>query len=318
MSTTTTTLRRPGLPPAAGILIGVAAVSTASIFVRYAQEAGAPSLAIAALRLTFASLALLPFALTRCRGEYRRLSRHDVGAAIVSGAFLGGHFATWISSLAFTSVVSSVALVSLSPLFIALAGVFILKEPLTRRLIAGMIIAIAGGILIGLADSAGNAPGANPALGNTLALIAALCMAPYMIVGRALRHKLSLLAYITLVYGAAAVVLLLMCLVTGTSLVFSDPMAYVWIALLALLPQLVGHTSFNWSVRRLPAAYATIPVLGEPVGSTILAILLLGETVKPLTLIGAGVAIAGIAIMSWRGKNQPVDVADEVEVVSEL
>jgi drug/metabolite transporter (DMT)-like permease len=291
------------MPPALGILIGVAAVSTASIFVRYAQSAGAPSLAIAALRLTMASLVLLPFALTRCRDEYRQLSMHDVGAAILSGAFLGGHFATWISSLAYTSVVSSVALVSLSPLFIALAGVLVLKEKLTRRLMLGMVIAIAGGILIGVADSAGASPGSNPALGNALAVAAALCMAPYMIVGRALRHKLSLLAYVTLVYGAAAVVLLLMCLVTGTSLIFDDPMAYVWIALLALLPQLVGHTSFNWSVRRLPAAYATIPVLGEPVGSTLLAITLLGETVKPLTLIGAAVAVAGIAIMSWRGRE---------------
>lgn len=288
------------MSPAVGIFIGVAAVSTASIFVRFAQSAGAPSLAIAALRLTFASLALLPFALARCRDEYRALSKHDVGAAVLSGAFLGGHFATWISSLAFTSVVSSVALVSLSPLFIALAGVLILKEKLTRRLLIGMVIAIAGGILIGLADSVGTSPGSNPLLGNMLAITAALCMAPYMIVGRALRHKLSLLAYVALVYGAAAVVLLLMCLVTRTSLILNDPIAYVWIALLALLPQLVGHTSFNWSVRRLPAAYATIPVLGEPVGSTILAIVLLGETVKPLTLIGAAVALAGIAMMSWR------------------
>jgi drug/metabolite transporter (DMT)-like permease len=300
---TTTTLRRPVLSPALGILIGVAAVSTASIFVRLAQNAGAPSLAIAALRLTFASLVLLPFALSRCRNEYRALSKHDVGAAMLSGAFLGGHFATWISSLAFTSVVSSVALVSLSPLFIAIAGVLVLKEKLTRRLMIGMVIAIAGGILIGLAAIAGASPGANPALGNVLAVTAALCMAPYMIVGRALRNKLSLLAYVTLVYGAAAVTLLLLCLFTGTSLVFQDPLAYVWVALLALLPQLVGHTSFNWSVRRLPAAYATIPVLGEPVGSTMLAIVLLGETVKPLTLIGAAVALAGIAIMSWRGSK---------------
>jgi drug/metabolite transporter (DMT)-like permease len=291
------------MSPAIGVLIGVAAVSTASIFVRFAQDAGAPSLAIAALRLTFASLVLFPFALARCRNEYRQLSSRDVGAAVISGAFLGGHFAAWISSLAFTSVVSSVALVSLSPLFVALAGVLVLKVKLTRQLLLGMVIAIAGGVLIGVADSAGASPGSNPALGNTLALAAALCMAPYMIVGRALRNKLSLLAYVTLVYGAAAAVLLLMCLITGTSLIFEDPMAYVWVALLALLPQLVGHTSFNWSVRRLPAAYATIPVLGEPVGSTILAILLLGETVKPLTLIGAAVAVAGIAIMSIRHKE---------------
>lgn len=303
VSTTTTTLRRPVMSPAVGILIGVAAVSTASIFVRFAQRTGAPSLAIAALRLTFASLVLLPFALARCRDEYRALSSRDIGAAMLSGAFLGGHFAAWISSLAFTSVVSSVALVSLSPLFIALAGVLVLKEKLTRRLLIGMMIAIAGGILIGLADNAGTAPGANPALGNALAIAAALCMAPYMIVGRALRHKLSLLAYVTLVYGAAAVMLLLLCLVTRTSLMFSDPMAYVWVALLALLPQLIGHTSFNWSVRRLPAAYATIPVLGEPVGSTILAIALLGETIKPLTLIGAAIALAGIAVMSWRQRE---------------
>ncbi len=304
VSITTTTLRRPAIPPAIGILIGVAAVSTASIFVRYAQSAGAPSLAIAALRLTLASLVLVPFALASCRDEYRALSRRDIGAAILSGAFLGGHFATWISSLVFTSVVSSVALVSLSPLFIALASVLVLGERLTRRLMIGMLIAIAGGILIGLADGAGAVPGANPMLGNALAIVAALCMAPYMIVGRALRHKLSLLAYVTLVYGAAAIVLLLLCIATRTSLVLPNPIAYVWVALLALLPQLIGHTSFNWSVRRLPAAYATIPVLGEPVGSTILAITLLGETVRPLTLLGAAIAVAGIAIMSWReGKS---------------
>ena len=162
------------MPPAFGILIGVAAVSTASIFVRYAQSAGAPSLAIAALRLTFASLVLLPFGLSRCRDEYRQLASRDFGAAVISGAFLGGHFATWISSLAFTSVVSSVALVSLSPLFIALAGVLVLKEKLTRQLMIGMVIAIAGGILIGVADSAGASPGSNPLLGNTLAIAAAL------------------------------------------------------------------------------------------------------------------------------------------------
>lgn len=300
MTTPSTALERPSVPPALGIVVGVIAVSTASIFIRFAQQAGANSLAIAALRLMIATLVLLPFALNRCRDEFRALSRRDLLIATVSGTFLGGHFATWILSLEFTRVVSSVVLVSLSPLFIAAASALFLKEPLTTRIVIGMLIAIAGGVLIGLSDSGGTVPGQNPTLGNVLALAGALCMTPYLIIARALRSKFSLLAYITLVYGAAAVVLMLVVLLTRTPLTASDPWAYLWIALLALMPQLVGHTSFNWSVRRLPAVYGTIPVLGEPVGSTILAMLVLGEVVRPLTLLGAALALAGIALMSLK------------------
>ncbi|MFN4294245.1 MAG: DMT family transporter [Thermoflexales bacterium] len=301
---TTTPLERPSLSPALGIVIGVIAVSTASIFIRFAQQAGVNSLAIAALRLTIAALALLPFALIRCGDEFRALSRRDALIAAVSGIFLGGHFATWILSLEFTSVVSSVVLVSLSPLFIAAASALFLKEPLTARIIAGMIIAIGGGALIGLSDSGGTAPGQNPMLGNALALVGALCMTPYLIIARALRNKFSLLAYITLVYSAAAIVLMVGVLLSGTSLAANSPLAYLWVVLTALMPQLIGHTSFNWSVRRLPAVYGTIPVLGEPVGSTILAMLVLGETVQALTLIGATLALAGIALMSLK-RNGP-------------
>jgi drug/metabolite transporter (DMT)-like permease len=293
-------LGRTTLPPALGILAGVIAVSTASIFVRFAQQAGASSLTIAALRLSLASAALLPFALARCRPEYRLLSGRELMIAMVSGVCLGGHFATWIGSLAYTSVVSSVVLVSFAPLFIAIASAIFLHEPLTRPIIVGMLIAILGGIVIGVAGSAGATPGSNPLLGNALALAGALCLTPYLLIGRILRSRLSLLAYITLVYGAAAIVLLALVVLTDTPLLASDPAALVWIALLALVPQLIGHTSFNWSVRRLPAVYATIPVLGEPIGSSILAVLWLGEVLSPLVLAGAVLAIGGIALMSIR------------------
>jgi len=278
----------------------VVAVSTASIFIRLAQQAGAQSLAIAMLRLTIAALVLMPFALSRCSGEFRHLSPRDLLTTIVSGAFLGGHFATWILSLEFTSVVSSVVLVTLSPLFVALASALFLREPVNNRMALGMVIAIAGGVLIGVADSGSSAPGQNPLLGNALALAGAVCIAPYLIIARALRSKLSLLAYVTLVYGAAAVILCAAVLLTQTSLSSDSGLAYLWIALLALVPQLIGHTSFNWSVRRLPAVYATIPVLGEPVGSTILAVILLGEQVTLLTLGGAALALAGITLMSLK------------------
>jgi len=300
VSTSTAVASRPALPPALGIVVGVVAVSTASIFIRLAQQAGAQSLAIAMLRLTIASLVLLPFALGRCAGEFRRLSSRDLITTILSGAFLGGHFATWILSLEYTSVVSSVVLVTLSPLFVALASAIFLREPVNSRMALGMVIAIAGGILIGVADSAGSSPGQNPPLGNALALAGAVCIAPYLIIARALRSKLSLLAYITLVYGAAALILCAVVVLTQTPLGSDSALAYLWIALLALVPQLIGHTSFNWSVRRLPAVYATIPVLGEPVGSTILAVILLGETITLLTLAGAALALSGIALMSLK------------------
>lgn len=300
MSTSTAVASRPALPPALGIVVGVIAVSTASIFIRLAQQAGAQSLAIAMLRLTIASLVLLPFALGRCAGEFRCLSSRDLITTILSGAFLGGHFATWILSLEYTSVVSSVVLVTLSPLFVALASAIFLREPVNSRMALGMVIAIAGGILIGVADSAGSSPGQNPPLGNALALAGAVCIAPYLIIARALRSKLSLLAYITLVYGAAALILCAVVVLTQTPLGSDSALAYLWIALLALVPQLIGHTSFNWSVRRLPAVYATIPVLGEPVGSTILAVILLGETITLLTLAGAALALSGIALMSLK------------------
>jgi drug/metabolite transporter (DMT)-like permease len=289
----------PRVPPAIGIIVGVMSISTASIFIRFAQQDGAPSLTIAALRLTFAALVLLPLAWLRCRAELATLSRPDLLTGLFSGAFLGAHFATWISSLQYTSVTSSVVLVTLSPLFVALASALFLRESVTRLAAAGMVMAVLGGILVGVGDigqSSVTAP--NPLLGNALALAGALCITPHFLIGRRLRVRLSLLAYISLVYSAAAVVLLAVVWLTGTPLIGFDPQAYVWMALLALLPQLVGHTSINWSLGYLPATFATIPVLGEPIGSTLLAVILLGEVVTPLKLLGGALTLGGIGLMT--------------------
>jgi drug/metabolite transporter (DMT)-like permease len=289
----------PRLPPLLGIAIGVAAISTASIFIRLAQTAGAPSLAIAALRLVFASLVLLPFAWWRCRAELMTLSARDLWVCLLSGTFLGAHFATWITSLQYTSVTSSVVLVTLSPLFVALTSALFLKERLPRLAMAGVVIAVLGGITLSLGDAGQATQDApNPLLGNALAFAGALCIVPHFLIGRRLRARLSLLAYISLVYSAAGVVLLVAVLVTRTPLGGFDPQAYLWMALLALLPQLVGHTSFNWSLGFLPAAFATIPALGEPIGSTILAMILFGETLTPLKLFSAALTLSGIALMT--------------------
>ncbi len=143
---------RPRIALPLAILIAILAVSTASIFIRFAQRE-APSLVIAALRLTVASLILAPLALTRHRDELRKLTRADWLLGLLSGLFLAVHFATWISSLEYTSVASSVVLVSTGPLWVALLSPIFLKEPLTRSVLGGMLLALLGGAIIGLSDS---------------------------------------------------------------------------------------------------------------------------------------------------------------------
>ena len=298
MSHTSKNTTSARIPPALGIGVGIVAISFGSIFARYAQGAGAPSLTIAALRLTFAAILILPFAWWRCRDEIKALRLPELLIGLLSGLFLGAHFATWITSLQYTSVASSVVLVTLSPLFVALASTLFLREKLSRLALAGVLIAVVGGVVISLGDVRQTNTGSDPASGNLLALLGAVCIAPYFLIGRRLRQKLSLLAYISLVYTAAAAVLLVAVCLTQTALIGLEPQAYIWMALLALVPQLIGHTSFNWSLGHLPATYATIPVLGEPIGSTLLAVLLLGEGITPLKVLSGLLVLAGIGVMS--------------------
>lgn len=302
-----------------GLLTAILAVSTASIFIRFAQ-AEAPSLVIAALRLTFASLALTPFALTRGRAELCRLSRRELLLGLLAGVFLAVHFATWISSLEYTSIASSVVLVSTGPLWVALLSPLFLREPLTRPVLFGMLLALAGGTVIGLGDSCtleaglpapSAAWGACPPLsefvqgkaflGNFLALAGAWAVAGYLMIGRSLRAGMSLIPYIFLVYSVAAIALLGIMFVAGQRPTGFSPLTYVWIALLALVPQLIGHSTYNWALRYLPAALVSITTLGEPVGSAILAYFILQEAPSALTLLGGALILAGIYLASSRG-----------------
>lgn len=289
----------PRVAPVAGLACGVVAVSTASLLIRFAQHSGADSLAIAALRLSVAALVVMPAAWLRCRDELKRLSRLDMLVGLASGAFLGLHFATWISSLQYTSVASSVVLVTLSPIFVAIGSLVFLKERLPGPAILGMVVAVSGGVVIALGDRAmSGMAGSNPALGNALAVAGALSIAPHFLIGRRLRARLSLLAYISVVYSAAALVLLIAVAALRVPLAGFGPQACVWVVLLALVPQLIGHTSFNWALGYLPATYATIPVLGEPIGSMALAVVVLDEPLTPARALGGALVLGGIALMA--------------------
>ena len=302
-----------------GIAGGILAVSTASIFIRFAQEY-TTSIVIAAMRLTFASLILAPIALSRHMTEIKSVKNKDLLLGIASGIFLALHFATWISSLEYTSVASSVVLVTTTPLWVALLSPLLLKEPVTRPVIIGMVLALLGGMLIGLADactwqngiycpSMGDYFKGQAFWGNFLALMGAWMAAGYLIIGRRLRAKLSLIPYIFIVYSISAVILLVLMFFTGQSPFNLPPVAYVWMLLLAVIPQLLGHSTFNWALKYLPASMVAITLLGEPIGSTILAFIILNEVPSITELAGAAMILIGIYLASITEPRKEVEEA---------
>jgi drug/metabolite transporter (DMT)-like permease len=302
--------QRPKILPFA-IVGSVLAVSTASIFIRFAQEQ-ASSLVISSYRLVLAALVLLPFALGTLRKELPRLGAREIRLGLLSGAFLALHFATWVTSLEYTTVASSVVLVTTTPLWVAIFSPLFLKERLDRVVIYGLAIALVGGTVVGLSDACtlGRGGLACPSLGtffqgramwgNFLALVGAWCAAGYFMIGRGLRSRVSLQTYTEGVYGTAGLILLALVGVTRQALVGFAPQTYLWLACLAIIPQVIGHSTYNWSLRYLPVTIVSVSLLGEPVGSTILAYLLLGETPTVVKLVGGALILGGIYITTRR------------------
>ena len=280
------------------LLVGIIAVSASSIFIRNAQTA-APSLVIAAYRMTIASLVVVPVALWRHQNELRKLRATEWLLAAASGAFLALHFAAWVTSLEYTSVTSSVVLDATSPMWVAIGSWLLLRERLTRPVIFGLIVAVAGSLVIGLGDMT-QATSSTSLLGNSLALVGALMVTGYWLIGRRVRGSLSLVPYVAIVYSMATVVLLIMVAGARQPLTGYDTTTYVWLVLLALVPQLVGHSSFNWALARLPAVFVAVATLGEPIGATVLAYFLLGESPTTIRMFGAALVLAGIAVTMSR------------------
>ena len=285
---------KPAFPPAFGLAIGVTAASTASTFIRLAQGSMS-SLAVAAWRLALASLILAPFALAASRAEWRKLTWREWGLVIASGVILALHFYTWITSLALTSVAASVVLVATAPLFVGVISHFFLKERISRQMVIGLGVALVGSAIIGLGDAG---KGAHRMAGDLLALLGALAVAGYMLIGRKLRARLSLLGYVFPVYGTAAVVLMAAALLSGVVLTGYPTQAWVWLALVAIFPQIVGHSALNWALGHVSATLVALAVLAEPIGSTLLAWLILHEPPAPATLIGGALILVGIVAAS--------------------
>jgi drug/metabolite transporter (DMT)-like permease len=271
----------------AGLGAGVVVLSFASIIIRVTS---APSIVIAAGRMAVATLVLTPLYWARFPTRRGELKGMPVVPVLVSGFLLAAHFALWIESLNRTSVASSVALVAMNPIFAAALSPLVLHEKVSWRIGIAVVLGIIGAAVI-----AGPQLGSSAVTsGNLLALGGAACAAGYLMAGRRVRPRLSLLSYIYVVYGVAAMLLLAVMFVGGRSFVGYKWQAYVLIGLLGLGPQLLGHTSFNWALRYVPAPTVAMAVLGEPVGTTLLAWLLLRQPPTMLEAIGGIIICGGI------------------------
>ncbi len=280
--------------PLVVMLVAVVAMSWAAPLIRLAT---APPIAIAAWRLAFASLALGPaFAASRGRREWSRLGARERRIAALAGVALALHFASWITSLRLTSVTASVVLVSLSPVFAWLFSRTFLGERPAGRQLLGIALAVAGAAIIALGDA--RRPGHAALWGDLLALAGAVFGGAYFVIGRRLRADLGLVAYITPVYGVAAVVLLAWAGLRAEAFVAYPVRDWAIFAALALGPMIVGHGGLNYALRYLPAYTVNVAALGEPVGASVIAWLLPAIAEPPGLLAAAGgvIALGGIAL----------------------
>ncbi len=275
------------------LTLGVLAASSAAVLIRMCD---APPLVIAAYRLGIASLLLLPIAGLKCRDEIKAIAGRDKVALLLSGFFLGLHFALWITSLSHTSVASSVLLVTTSPIFLGLGGRLILRESIDSQTGIGIVTSMIGTGVVTLADWG---RGDHAFSGDLMALGGALAISGHLMIGRSQRQRLGLLAYITVVNTTAAISLVAMALALGYDLLGYDKGTYVLFVCLALGPQLLGHTSFNYSLKRVQPVVVALVLLAEPIGSAVLAYVVLGEAPGPSLVLGGAVILCGIGLAVW-------------------
>ncbi|WP_312909055.1 DMT family transporter [Natronosalvus caseinilyticus] len=294
--------------PGAALAFAVLAASTSAILIRWSA---APSSVAAFYRVLFTTAIVAPIALGFHREEFDRLSRRDLLGATVAGVALAAHFASWFESLSYTSVAASVTLVQTQPLFVAAGAALVLHERVTRTTVVGIVVAIAGAAVMSFGD-AGQAPVADATLyGNALALFGAVTVAGYVLAGRSIRQRVSLFPYVTVVYAACAVTLFVLVGVQGHDYVAYPPREWALFLAMAVGPGILGHTVSNWALKYLESVVVSVAWLGEPVGSTVLALALLGEIPDVATVVGGLVVLTGIGWTTVDRRRRKARLSEE-------
>ncbi|MDA1529164.1 DMT family transporter [Bacillus cereus group sp. TH260-2LC] len=274
------------------LFFGVFALSTSAIFVKLAD---APAAIIAFYRLLFAALILLPLLLfnKNNRNELKIVTRRQWGFGFISGLFLAAHYILWFESLQYTSVASSTVIVTLQPLFSMIGGYFLFKERFTNGAIIGCLIAISGSIVIGWQDFqiSGEA-----LYGDILAFIAAGIITVYFFISQHVRKDVSLIPYSVISYGSSACFLGIFAYMQNESFIHYSTKTWLCFIGLAFIATILGQTIFNWLLKWMSATVISMSILGETIGTCILAYFILNETISLQQGLGITVIFIGLAL----------------------
>lgn len=285
------------------LLSGITSISFASIFIKFCDDV--PAIMIATYRLGMASIVLLT--IFKLKGySFKNLNRKDILFPLAGGLFLAFHFIAWTTSLKYTSVASSVVLVTTNPIFVGVFSYYLLKEKQNIELVIGIVLSLLGSIIIVTGDSAIHEltlSDKKALAGDILALIGAIMASGYLIVGSKAREKLDILTYVTVMYASCAVFLLIISVVAAIPFTGYKPTSYLYMVLLAIIPQLIGHTSINWALKHLKTSMVAISILGESIGATLLAYIFFRESLGALQFAGMILIFAAIIAASRKGRK---------------
>lgn len=283
-------MEKPAIHPYIPIIVGVFSVALSAIFVKMTS---ADSGVTAFYRMLFSVMIMSPVFFLKYSHEIKKLSKRDWLFTSIAGVFLAFHFILWFESLNYTSVASSTVLVTLQPLFAFAGTYFFFKEKISRKTLIAGAIAIMGSVLIGYGDFriSGSA-----LYGDLLALIACALITAYLLFGQDVRKRLSLVTYTFVVYGISTLTLFFYIVFKGESFGPYPASEWMWFLLLALIPNLLGHTLFNWALKWVSTNVISIAILFEPVGAAILAYFILGEYLSASQIIGGSIVLAGITL----------------------
>lgn len=282
-------MRLPPINPYIVLTIGVIAISSSAVLVKLAD--GAPAAIIAMYRLLFAVIIMMPYVFIKHQKEFKRIEKRELILSTFSGIFLAAHFIFWFESLNYTSVASSVVLVSLQPVFAFIGTFFLFKERFSAGAIISMLITLIGSFIIGWGDfqlSSG------ALFGDILAILGGITITIYFLFGQKVRRRLSLMTYTFIVYGISAITLIAYNIIIQNPFI-GFPVNHWWIFLaLAIVPTFFGHSLLNWTLKWLSTATISMGTVFEPIGASILAYIILKENITSSQWLGGTIVLFGL------------------------
>ncbi|HJZ67504.1 MAG TPA: DMT family transporter [Blastocatellia bacterium] len=279
--------------------LAVVALSFASIFITKLETLGIPPLVIAFYRMSIATGLLLPAALAFKLSEIKSLARNQLGLLVLGGFCLAVHFGAWVTSLKYVPIATSLVLVNSHPIFVVIASYFFLGERPGRRTLIGTAVGL-GGIAVISRDAL---IGVQFVLkGDALALLGALAVVGYFIIGRKARTRISLLGYVTPVYAVCSLFLLIWLLIVENRLVPYSASVWGYLAALAIVPTVTGHTLFNWAIKHVRPTAISVAFLGEPIVASLLALIFFAQHPPLATFVGGAFILAGVYLTTSANK----------------